>query len=96
MKYAAMIEYITDKEKLRSVRPVHRHSLASLLASGQLAASGPFLDDWGALIIYEANSPEEAESLLRADPFHAAGIFVKWTIRPWNPVWCNRELFPAS
>ena len=69
---------------------------ASLRALGQLAASGPFLDDWGALIIYEAGTAEEAEALLKADPFHDSKIFVRWTIRPWNPVWVNRELFPAS
>jgi uncharacterized protein YciI len=96
MKYAAIIEYITDKEKIQAVRPTHRQYLASLLAKGQLAAAGPFLDDWGALIVYEAGTPEEAETLLKADPFHASGIFVQWTIRPWNTVWCNRELFPAS
>ena len=96
MKFAAMIEYVTDKEKIQSVRPSHRQYLTSLQASGRLAASGPFLDDWGALIIYEADSPEEARALLEGDPFHANGIFVRWTIRPWNPVLCNRELFPAS
>src|SRR4051812_42186974 len=61
MKYAAVIEYITDKDKIQSVRPVHRQYLATLKAAGQLAASGPFTDDYGALIIYEANSMEEAE-----------------------------------
>jgi uncharacterized protein YciI len=96
MKFAAVIEFITDKDKIQSVRPIHRQYLNSLLAKGQLAASGPFLDDWGALIIYEANSPEEALALLQGDPFHANGIFVRWTIRPWNPVLANRELFPAS
>ena len=39
---------------------------------------------------------EDAETLLRGDPFHAAGVFVRWTIRPWNPVMANRELFPAG
>ena len=95
MKYAAVIEYITDKDKIQSVRPVHRQYLNALKASGQLAASGPFTDDFGALIIYEANSKEEAEKLLQGDPFHANGIFVQWVIRPWNPVIANRDLFPA-
>ena len=26
---------------------------------------------------------------------NAAGVFVKYVIRPWNPVMANRELFPA-
>jgi len=95
MKFAAVIEYIKDKEKIQSIRPVHREYLVALKAAGQLAASGPFTDDYGALIVYEANSKEEAETLLQGDPFHKNGIFVRWVIRPWNPVVCNRELFPA-
>jgi uncharacterized protein YciI len=95
MKFAAVIEYITDKDKIQTLRPVHRQYLAALKAAGQLAASGPFTDDYGALIIYEASTKEEAEALLRGDPFHQNGIFVRWVIRPWNPVIANRELFPA-
>ena len=95
MKFAANIEYIQDKTRIAEIRPVHRQYLASLKDAGRLAASGPFLDDSGALIIYEAATKEEAEEILRGDPFHQNGIFVRWTIRPWNPVICNRDLFPA-
>lgn len=95
MKFAAMIEYVSDKDKIESVRPTHRAYLRSLLEKGKLAISGPTLDGYGALIVYEADSAEEAETLLKGDPFHANGIFVTWTIRPWNPVMANRELFPA-
>ncbi len=95
MKYAAVIEYITDKDKIQSIRPAHRQYLTALTAAGQLAASGPFTDDYGALIIYEASSKEEAEKLLQSDPFHQNGIFVRWVMRPWNPVFANRALFPA-
>ncbi len=95
MKYAAIIEYIQDKEKIQSIRPTHRQYLATLKANGQLAASGPFTDDSGALIVYEAATPEEAETLLRGDPFCQNGIFVTWKLRPWNTVIANRELFPA-
>jgi len=94
MKFAAVIEYIQDKEKIAALRPVHRQYLASLKEKGQLAASGPFTDDYGALIVYEAATKEEAEKLLRGDPFCENGIFVRWTIRPWNTVIANRDLFP--
>jgi uncharacterized protein YciI len=96
MKFAATIEYLTDREKVEAIRPAHRQYLNSLLAKGQLAASGPFLDGYGALIIYEAGSAEEAQALLEGDPFHANGVFVRWTIRPWNPVFFNGELFARS
>jgi uncharacterized protein YciI len=96
MKFAAIIEYSQDKEKIAAIRPEHRQYLASLRAKGQLAASGPFTDDSGALIIYESDSAEEAVLLLRGDPFHKHGIFQKHQLRPWNPVIANRELFPAT
>jgi uncharacterized protein YciI len=95
MKFAAMIEYVSDKDKIESIRPTHRVYLRSLLEKGKLAIAGPTLDGYGALIVYEADSAEEAEALIKGDPFHANGIFVKWVVRPWNTVMANRELFPA-
>jgi uncharacterized protein YciI len=95
MKYAAIIEYTQDREKIQAHRPVHRQYLASLRERGQLAASGPFTDESGALIVYEAASAAEAEKLLQGDPFHQNGIFLKYVLRPWNPVIANRDLFPA-
>jgi hypothetical protein len=94
MKYAAVITYIQDKARIAEVRPAHRQYLGQLLQTEKLAASGPFTDDSGALIVYEAESPAEAEKLLQGDPFHAAGIFVRWELRPWKTVIANRSLFP--
>jgi uncharacterized protein YciI len=95
MKFAAIIEYLNDPEKVQSIRPVHRQYLAQLRERGQLAASGPFTDGTGALIIYEAETAEEAEKILQGDPFFKNGIFLKYVLRPWNPVIANREAFPA-
>lgn len=95
MKFAAIIEYTQDKEKVQAHRPVHRQYLTSLRERGQLAVAGPFTDDSGALIVYEAASAAEAEKLLQGDPFNENGIFLKYVLRPWNPVMANRDLFPA-
>jgi uncharacterized protein YciI len=95
MKFAGIIEYTPDKAKIQEVRPVHRQYLASLKDRGRLVASGPFTDDSGALIIYEADSKEEAEKLVQGDPFCQNGIFVKYVLRPWNPVLANRDLLPG-
>jgi uncharacterized protein len=93
VKYAAIIEYLQDRATVEQHRPVHRQYLASLRDRGQLAVSGPFADGSGALIVYEAGSAEAAEALLKGDPFHAAGVFVRWQMRPWNVVIANHELF---
>jgi uncharacterized protein YciI len=95
MKIAAIIEYAQDKARIAQHRPMHRQYLAGLRERGQLAVSGPFTDDSGALIVYEAASREEAEGLLKGDPFYQNGIFLRYVLRPWNPVIANRELFPA-
>jgi uncharacterized protein len=96
MKYAATIEYVADADKVNAHRPAHRAYLTSLVEKDQLFASGPFDDAPGALIVYEADSPEAAEALLRADPFHAAGVFVRWTIRPWKVIFGNPRLLPSA
>jgi uncharacterized protein YciI len=95
MKFAAVIEYLQDAEKVERLRPQHRQYLRDLLAKGNMFATGPFEDGYGALIVYEAENMAQAEVLLKGDPFHAAGIFVKWTMRPWKVVMGNAALMPA-
>ncbi len=85
MKFATFIQY-GNHEKIAEVRPRHREYLASLKDQGQLFASGPFEDDSGALIIYEADSQAGAETLLENDPFREAGVFQSWTMKPWRQV----------
>jgi uncharacterized protein YciI len=60
MKFAAVIEYTQNQAKIAEVRPAHRVYLTNLLQTGRLAAAGPFTDDSGALIVYEADTPEQA------------------------------------
>ena len=86
MKYAASIEYSQDTALVEAHRPAHRAYLTKLLDEGKLFASGPYADGSGALIVYEADTPEAADALLKADPFHAAGVFLTWTVRPWKVI----------
>jgi uncharacterized protein len=96
MKFPAVIEYTADKAKIAEIRPLHRQYLATLQEKGQLAAAGPFTDDSGALIIYEAGTREEAEALLKADPFNQNGIFASFQLRPWKPVFFTQGLFATN
>lgn len=95
MKLAATIEYTPDKGRITSVRPAHRQYLSQLYDRGRLLLAGPFEDDSGALIVYEAESIEAAEALLRDDPFCREGVFVRWDIRPWRLVFIN-NLVPTK
>lgn len=85
MKYATIFRY-ANQDKIAATRPRHREYLTALHAQGKIVASGPFEDDSGALIIYEADGPEELEALITNDPFHEAGVFAAWTPRPWRQV----------
>ncbi|HEY7335149.1 MAG TPA: YciI family protein [Bryobacteraceae bacterium] len=92
MKFATIIEYTPDTAKIAATRPAHREYLKTLLESGRLAISGPFTDDKGGILVYEANSAEEVEKILRDDPFTKAGVFVSWQIREWRVVMVNAKL----
>jgi uncharacterized protein YciI len=95
MKFAAVIEYTPDKSKIAQFRPPHREYLMGLRKAGKAAMAGPFTDDSGGLLIYEAESKEDVEKMIRDDPFGQGGVFVSWTIRPWNLLWVNQDLMPA-
>lgn len=95
MKFAAVIDYTQDKSLIAEVRPTHRQYLTELLQKGQLVCAGPFLDDSGALIVYEAETAQQAETLLKGDPFCTGGVFLRWTMKPWKTVFANPTLLPT-
>ena len=85
-KFVALLTFGRDQEKRLETRPKHREYLKSLFEAGKIAASGPFADDSGALIIYNAESAEEARQLLDNDPFTTAGVLANAELREWNQV----------
>ena len=93
MTFAAIIDY-GAKDKIVEVRPTHRKYLAELKAARKLVVAGPFRDFTGGLIVYDAADENEVETLIKNDPFYTSGVFVKWSIRPWSPVYTNRDMLP--
>lgn len=90
-KFAAVVIFDQDAPRLE-VRPKHREYLTSLLEAGKLHESGPWGDDTGALIIYEAADQAEAESLFAADPYaNTPGVVGEVTIREWNRIFAAGE-----
>ena len=89
MKFAVLATYTADKPKIAEVRPLHRKYLTEVHAKGKLAISGPFVGDGGGLMVYETDSQEECEALLKSDPFVTNGVITSWIIYPWNPVFFN-------
>jgi uncharacterized protein len=92
MKYAAIASYTPDASTIAKARPAHREYLTELIRQGKLVMSGPFSDDRGGLLVYEAETSGQVEKLIAEDPFATQGVFVSWEIRPWNVLFVNREL----
>jgi uncharacterized protein YciI len=95
MIFAAIIDYTPEKTKITELRPLHREYLAGLKKEGKVVLSGPIVGDSGGIIVYQTETVEETEQLMRNDPFGRGGVFVSWVIRPWNLILVNREFLPA-
>ena len=84
--FAVKLTFTDDEERRLQVRPTHREYLKSLVAAGKLEQSGPFTDDSGALLIYDAADVAEVQQLLANDPYAPNGIVAQVTINEWNRV----------
>ena len=82
MKFVAIIDYASNKAAVEAAGSTHRDYFRGLLDSGHLFAAGPLADDAGALWIYEAETPSEADKRVRDNPCNAARVFLKWQIHP--------------
>ncbi len=85
-RFAAILTYVPDADRLSEVRPSHRAYLSGLLDQGKLDRSGPFPDGSGALIIYDAQDLAEAQVLLANDPFSKNGLITEVKLKEWNVV----------
>ncbi len=90
MKFAAIIEYGENRDGLKAAHPAHRAYLRTFLETGQLRAAGPFADDAGALWVLDADSAEEVEDIIKADPLVGARVITSWKVRP-IAYWSARE-----
>ncbi|ASV55695.1 MULTISPECIES: YciI family protein [Lelliottia] len=97
MLYVIYAEDVADSlEKRLSVRPAHLARLQLLHDEGKLLTAGPMpavdSNDPGAAgfsgstVIAEFESLETAQSWAEADPYVAAGVYEKVTVRPFKKV----------
>ncbi|MEV6719129.1 YciI family protein [Lentzea sp. NPDC051208] len=90
-RFAVELVFGPDREKRLAVRPEHREYITSLAEKGVVLASGPYADDTGALIIYEAADEASVKEIIAADPYTPANV-AEWRIREWNALlgsWLN-------
>lgn len=97
MLYAIISEDIADSlEKRKLARPAHLARLELLKNEGRLVLAGPHpkIDNenpgdagfTGSLVVAEFNSLAEAENWAAADPYVAAGIYAKVSVKPFKKV----------
>lgn len=95
MLYAIVGEDVPNSlEKRLASRPVHLARLLELEASGRMVLAGPFpaIDSpdsgpagfSGSLIVAEFDSLEQAQAWADADPYVAAGVYARVTVRPFK------------
>ena len=65
--YAAILETIESK-KDNEILDIHKAYLQKLIDAGKIFAKGPFTDHSGGLVIYKADSYEEAKKMAENDP----------------------------
>lgn len=67
--------------------------MESLKSQGKVLLAGPFEDDSGALFVYEAASFDEAEGIVRSDPYYLHKVFHTYEIIEWDLKFAHPDLF---
>lgn len=97
MLYAITGEDVANSlEKRLAARPAHLERLNALRDQGRLILAGPFptidsIDPGpagfsGSLIVAEFESQEAAQQWADADPYVAAGVYARVTVKPFKKV----------
>jgi hypothetical protein len=72
----------TELRKLH--RPAHLEGIDELVAEDRIRHAGPLLDESGApvgsLVLFEAETLDEARRIAAGDPYVTEGIFERWQV----------------
>jgi uncharacterized protein len=85
-RFVVELVYGEDRDHRLQVRPAHREYCKQLGAEGKLLVGGPYVDERGAMLIYDVADADELRKVLDADPYTEAGVIAETTIREWTPV----------
>lgn len=81
-----VVELTFDDDPRRlAERPAHREKLAALHAQGRLVMAGPWDDDSGALLVFDADEAQ-LETIMAADPYYTTPGVTVTARRRWQPV----------
>ncbi|MGG3571904.1 YciI family protein [Bacillus gobiensis] len=74
MNYYAAILFMEKPELNQTYRADHLEYLQKLSDEGKVFKKGAFADGAGGMVIYQAESLEEAKELAEADPYITKGV----------------------
>ncbi len=83
MKYFAAFLKMQDPAKSQELRPQHVQFLEETEKAGRIFARGRFTDGTGGLVVYQAESLEEATRIANGDPYIASGARIL-DIHEWD------------
>jgi uncharacterized protein len=72
-----------EPDRVRTVAPEHAAYWRDLGLSGYVG--GPFADRLGGLITFEADSLEQAQVIIAADPFERERLLKNSVVKQWMP-----------
>ena len=78
--------YGTNRDERLAVRPAHREYLGRLTADGKLVLAGSWVDDTGAVLVFDVKDRAELNRILDADPYTTAKLIAEQRIREWTPI----------
>ncbi|MBH0162871.1 YciI family protein [Fictibacillus sp. 26RED30] len=74
MAYFAAILHMEKPELNQEFRQAHLDYLAELVTQDKVHLKGPFLDGAGGMVVYKAESLDEAKQLAEEDPYVKEGV----------------------
>ena len=81
-----VVELAFDGDPRRlDARPAHREQLVELHERGTLVMAGPWPDESGALLVFDADEAG-VEEILAADPYYRAPGVAVVSVRSWAPL----------
>ncbi|WNQ13811.1 YciI family protein [Paenibacillus aurantius] len=83
MAYFAAFLAMQNPERNQELRPQHLQYLKDREEEGKLFGCGPFADGSGGLVIYKADSYEEAKEIAEKDPYVTEGVR-RLELREWK------------
>ena len=87
--FAVEYVYTADTAQRDEVRPAHRAFLSAQkgeeVGGVRLLVSGPWANNTGALLLFEAEDEAALRAVLEHDPFAEADLVSRVRINLWNP-----------